>query len=90
MEGKADGFNIDAIHNIYRVIYILWNEITNIVPTHFGFSGSPDNFGNKNSLFIILIIALILHLTLVLLSKSHIPLIIQLMLLIEMQKLYIK
>ena len=47
----------------------MWNEITNIVPTHFGFSGSPDNFGNKNSLFIILIIALILHLTLVLLSK---------------------
>ena len=47
----------------------MWNEIPNIVPTHFGFSGSPDNFGNKNSLFIILIIALILHLTLVLLSK---------------------
>ena len=54
---------------MWLYLWIMWNEIPNIVPTHFGFSGVPDNFGNKKSLFIIPIIASILHLTLALLSK---------------------
>ena len=58
-----------SIITMWLYLYIMWDNLPDIVPTHFGFSGVPDNFGNKNSLFIIPIMASILHLTLALLSK---------------------
>ena len=48
---------------------MIWSHIPEIIPTHFGFSGTPDAFGNKNSLFILVIIAVSLHLLLAVLSK---------------------
>ena len=48
---------------------MVWSDIPEIIPTHFGFSGTPDDYGSKNSLFIIVIIAVILHILLSVLSK---------------------
>lgn len=48
---------------------MVWSEIPEIIPTHFEFSGVPDDFGSKNSLFIIVIIAVSLHILLSILSK---------------------
>lgn len=62
---------IGTIPIIFILIYIkiIWSEIPEIIPTHFGFSGTPDAFGNKRSLFIIVVIAIVLHLLLAVLSK---------------------
>lgn len=62
---------VATIPIIFMVIYIKmnWNNIPQIIPTHFGFSGIPDSYGNKRSLFIIVVIAIVLHLLLAMLSK---------------------
>jgi len=31
---------------------IIWNELPQTIPTHFGISGEPDKFGAKNEIFI--------------------------------------
>jgi uncharacterized membrane protein len=56
---------------IVVLVYLkmVWNDIPEVIPTHFGFSGVPDAYGNKTSLFIIVIIAVSLHLVLAVLSK---------------------
>ena len=50
-------------------LWIMWDKIPNIIPTHFGLSGDPDRFGNKNSLFALPIISSIMHILFVVLSK---------------------
>lgn len=62
---------IATIPIIFILVYLemIWSDIPKIIPTHFGFSGAPDAFGNKNSLFILVIIAASLHLLLAVLSK---------------------
>ena len=50
-------------------LYIVWSDIPSVIPTHFGFSGTPDRFGNRNSMFLQPIIASIMHVLLVVLSK---------------------
>lgn len=54
---------------MWLYLYIMWNNIPSIIPTHFGFSGAPDRFGNKNSLFSLPIIASIMYILFVVLSK---------------------
>ncbi|WP_160689105.1 DUF1648 domain-containing protein [Clostridium sp. C2-6-12] len=62
---------IATIPIILTLIYIkiTWSTIPEIIPTHFGFSGTPDAYGNKRSLFIIVVITIIFHLLLGMLSK---------------------
>lgn len=62
---------IATIPIIFMLVYIKisWSNIPEVIPTHFGFSGTPDAFGNKRSLFIIVVIAIMLHLLLAVLSK---------------------
>lgn len=62
---------IATIPIIFMLVYIkiTWSNIPEIIPTHFGFSGIPDAYGNKSSLFIIVVIAIMLHLLLGMLSK---------------------
>jgi uncharacterized membrane protein len=56
---------------IFMLVYlkIIWSDIPDIIPTHFGFSGTPDDFGSKKSLFIIIIISISLHMLFAFLSK---------------------
>jgi len=54
---------------MWLYLWNMWDEIPNIVPTHFGFSGAPDRFGSKSSLFALPIISSIMHILLVVLSK---------------------
>jgi len=58
-----------SIIAMWLYLWNMWDEIPNIVPTHFGFSGAPDRFGNKSSLFALPIISSIMHILLVVLSK---------------------
>lgn len=50
-------------------LYMLWSDIPGVIPTHFGFSGVPDSFGSKSSLFIIVAIGVGTHILLSFLSK---------------------
>lgn len=63
---------ISTVPIIFILVYLkmVWSDIPEIIPTHFGFSGVPDDFGSKNSLFIIVIIAISLHILLLVLSKA--------------------
>ena len=54
---------------MWLYLYSMWNNLPDVVPTHFGFSGVPDRYGNKYSLLAIPIIALIMHILLSVLSK---------------------
>lgn len=62
---------IATIPIIFMLVYIkmTWSNIPEIIPTHFGFSGIPDAYGNRRSLFIIVVVAIMLHLLLGMLSK---------------------
>lgn len=62
---------ISTIPIIFILVYLkmVWSNIPEIIPTHFGFSGVPDAFGSKNGLFIIVIIAVSLNILLSVLSK---------------------
>lgn len=62
---------ISTVPIILILVYLkmVWSEIPEIIPTHFGFSGAPDAYGNKTSLFILVIIAVSLHILLSVLSK---------------------
>jgi len=50
-------------------LYIAWSNLPSIIPIHFGISGAPDRFGNKSSVLLLPIIASIMHILLVFLSK---------------------
>ena len=50
-------------------LYIVWNNLPNIIPIHFGITGAPDRFGNKISVLLLPIIASIMHILLIFLSK---------------------
>lgn len=62
---------ISTVPIIFVLVYlnVIWSDIPEIIPTHFGFSGVPDDFGSKKSLFIIIIISISLHMLFALLSK---------------------
>lgn len=44
---------VATIPIIFIIIYakMVWSDIPEIIPTHFGFSGVPDAYGGKESLF---------------------------------------
>lgn len=50
-------------------LYISWSNLPSIIPIHFGITGAPDRFGNKSNVFLLPIIASIMHILLVVLSK---------------------
>ena len=49
--------------------FIYWGKAPEIVPTHFNFKGEVDAYGSKNTLFILLPIALITYIWIAVLSK---------------------
>ncbi len=51
---------IVALIAAWYYIIIMWNEIPNIVPTHFNFKGQANSYGNKDSLFILPIISTVI------------------------------
>ena len=48
---------------------IYWIKAPDIVPIHFNFKGEIDSYGSKNTLFILLPIAIIIYIGLAILSK---------------------
>lgn len=62
---------ISTVPIVFVIIYlkISWSSIPEIIPTHFNFSGVPDSFGKKTSLFGIIGLSVGMHLLLSVLSK---------------------
>jgi hypothetical protein len=62
---------IATVPIVFVIIYlkINWNSIPEIIPTHFNFSGVPDSFGSKKSLFIIIGISTGMHVFMSILAK---------------------
>ena len=51
------------------ITFIYWVKAPDIVPIHFNFKGEIDSYGSKNTLFILLPIAIIIYIGLAILSK---------------------
>lgn len=51
------------------ITFIYWSKAPDIVPTHFNFKGEIDSYGSKNTVFILLPIAIIIYIGLAILSK---------------------
>lgn len=65
---------IDVISAILVVImavgtFFIWKEAPDIVPTHFNFKGQVDNYGSKNIVFLLLVIAVICYVGMTVVSK---------------------
>lgn len=62
---------ISTLFIVSVLLYLkyVWAGIPQTIPTHFGFSGAPDRYGDKSSLFTEIIIVTIVHIGLCLLSK---------------------
>lgn len=51
------------------ITFIYWGKAPDIVPTHFNYKGEIDAYGSKNTVFILLPIAIIIYIGLAILSK---------------------
>lgn len=62
---------IGLIGILINIILLIkyWPSLPSTIPTHFGFSGKPDSFGGKGTLFIMPIILLVLYFGLTILSR---------------------
>lgn len=77
---------------IFIIVYlkIVWRDIPEIVPTHFGFSGAPDAFGSKTYLFRIIGFSTGMHLLMFVLTKMPMCYNISVSVKEKIQKLYIR
>lgn len=51
------------------ITFIYWGKAPDIVPTHYNFKGEIDAYGSKNTLFILLPIAVIMYVGVAILAK---------------------
>lgn len=74
--GKYDKINrcLDIIGIVLVIIlviitFIYWGKAPDIVPTHYNLKGEIDAYGSKNTLFILLPIAVIMYVAIAILAK---------------------
>ncbi len=62
---------ISAILVVTMIVgtFFIWKAAPDIVPTHFNFKGQVDNYGSKNIVFLLLVIAVICYVGMTVLSK---------------------
>lgn len=51
------------------VQFLLWKDIPDRIPTHFGISGTPDAWGGKGSLILLPVVEIALYILLTIVSK---------------------
>ena len=77
-KGKSFCKKINAIIDVISAIlvvtmivgtFFIWKAAPDIVPTHFNFKGQVDNYGSKNIVFLLLVIAVICYVGMTVLSK---------------------
>ncbi|HBQ27089.1 MAG TPA: hypothetical protein DD791_11900 [Syntrophomonas sp.] len=54
---------------VFLLVYQSWGILPDRIPTHFGFTGAPDAWGNKGNLFFLPLIALAMYLLLTIVSR---------------------
>lgn len=65
---------LDIIGMVWVIIlvvmtFIYWEKAPEVVPTHYNFKGEIDAYGSKNTLFILLPIAVIIYIGIAILAK---------------------
>ncbi len=63
------------IAGIAIILSIVWSDLPSTVPIHFGFSGEADNYGEKSSLILLLIVMSLVYASVIFsskLQKNHI------------------
>ncbi|MDP2088324.1 MAG: DUF1648 domain-containing protein [Flavobacteriaceae bacterium] len=59
-DGLIDWFNIILLVVYFVYVYLQHQHLPDMIPTHFGANGIPDDFGPKSSIWILPIIAFII------------------------------
>lgn len=54
---------------VFLLVYQSWGILPDRIPTHFGFTGQPDAWGNKENLFFLPIMTLAMYLLLTIVSR---------------------
>lgn len=54
---------------MWLLLITMWNKLPETIPSHFSFSGVPDKWSSKSSLFLLPIITTVLYISLALLCK---------------------
>ena len=62
-------FSILALVLTFLYPLLKWNQIPDTIITHWGFSGQPDGWGPKGTIWIIPVVSLVLYLPLTMLEK---------------------
>lgn len=72
LTGWEKGLEILSVMGVlftFILVYQSWGILPDRIPTHFGFTGQPDAWGNKESLFFLPLIALVMYLFLTIISR---------------------
>ena len=64
-----EGVAVSALAMIIGTVSVHWTELAAQVPIHFGISGSPDRWGNKNELLLLPLTAIGLYTLLTVTSR---------------------
>ena len=54
---------------VFGILVMIWSDIPNRIPQHFGFTGQPDAWGDKETLFFLPVVSGLLYLLLSIVSK---------------------
>src|SRR5579862_9293187 len=66
-----EGLAVAALAIIIGTVAVHWTELPAKVPRHFGISGSPDGWGNKNGMLLLPLITVGLYILLTVTSRHQ-------------------
>ena len=72
LTGWENGLEVLSVMGMlftFILVYQSWGILPDRIPTHFGFTGQPDAWGNKESLFFLPLIALAMYLLLTIINR---------------------
>ncbi len=66
---SLDIIGMILVISLVVMTFIYWGKAPEVVPTHYNFKGEIDAYGSKNTLFILLPIAVITYIGIAILAK---------------------
>ncbi len=64
-----EGLSLLGVVFLFIIPFNYYDQLSDVVPTHFGLDGKPDAWGGKNNIWILPIIGLILYIVLTLVNR---------------------
>lgn len=68
-ERVLDALSIAGVMISIAALVAVWDKLPTKVPTHFGLSGEPNQWGGRNTLLLFVIVPLVSHIVLTILSR---------------------